>query len=335
MLKSLPSHPLFYFTLFSGSLIAFSSSHWLFLWSGLELNLFSIIPLMINSSNSISLEASIKYFLIQLFSSIMLITSMMSLFMSSFAMSNMMMLFLFFMSMMTKLGMAPCHFWFPPVMAALSWPMCFILMTWQKLIPLFILMFTFSFFSLKIMFFVVILSSLIGGLGGLNQTQLRPLLAYSSITHMSWILSTISISPLISLSYFSCYSLILFPLTSIVYLFNINSNNQLFNIFSSQKNFFLIFTISILSLGGLPPLFGFFPKWMTMFFLLSNNMNLLLLFLILGSLLNLYFYLILIFPLYNFINFKFITLMKKSYTFFFFWVLILLMGIAPQIMMCF
>nr|YP_009131448.1 NADH dehydrogenase subunit 2 [Galathealinum brachiosum]AIL54808.1 NADH dehydrogenase subunit 2 [Galathealinum brachiosum] len=329
MKNFIPSSPIFYFCLIMGTMMSLSASHWLFLWIGMELNLFSFIPLIINNSNTISLEASIKYFLVQLFSSIMLITSMMSLFITNYSLSSLLMMFFFFMSIFTKLGIAPCHFWYPMIISALSWPMCFIMMTWQKIIPLFILMFILYMLPLKLMYLSVLLSSLVGGMGGMNQTQLRSLLAYSSISHMSWILSTLILSPLISFFYFLSYSFILFPLIYINFTLNISSNNQLFNLFSSSKLTFMIFSLSMLSLGGLPPLFGFFPKWLSMMLLLNKNMIFMILFLILGSLMNLYYYLMLIFPLMNFFNFKFMKIkLNKNFIFFFSFSFL---GIIPSI----
>lgn len=39
--------------------------------------------------------------------------------------------------------------------------------------------------------FLIITSCVVGGLGGLNQTQLRKVMAYSSINHISWTLAAI------------------------------------------------------------------------------------------------------------------------------------------------
>nr|YP_010977224.1 NADH dehydrogenase subunit 2 [Siboglinum plumosum]WNZ34611.1 NADH dehydrogenase subunit 2 [Siboglinum plumosum] len=298
-MKLLPSNPFFLFFLFFGTLIAVSSSHWLFLWIGMELSLFNLVPLMMATSSSLSLESTIKYFLVQLFSSIMLITSMMSSFMPSLPILSLLMMSLFMTSMLTKLSLAPCHFWFPPILSSLSWPMCFLLMTWQKLVPLFLFMFIFMSPPLKIISLTIILSSTISGVSGLNQTQLRPLLAYSSINHMSWTMSMIFISPMMSFSYFFMYSLLLTPLLLMATFFNMKSNNQLFSLFSSNKLFFFTFSILILSLGGLPPLLGFFPKWLTIYYLANTNTLLIMCVLIFGSLINLYYYLMLIFPFIN------------------------------------
>ena len=59
------------------------------------------------------------------------------------------------------------------------------LTTWQKIAPLFILIISVDEEIIKYVFYFIIISSLVGGLGGLNQTYIRPLLAYSRIGHIA------------------------------------------------------------------------------------------------------------------------------------------------------
>ena len=68
-------------------------------------------------------------------------------------------------------------------MGAVSWGSCFLLATIQKISPTLVLFYLGS-FSITILVYIGVISSLVGGLGGLNQTILRVLLAYSSIGHM-------------------------------------------------------------------------------------------------------------------------------------------------------
>nr|YP_009130797.1 NADH dehydrogenase subunit 2 [Siboglinum fiordicum]AIL54873.1 NADH dehydrogenase subunit 2 [Siboglinum fiordicum] len=326
MLKLFPSSPLLFSCFFLGTLIAISSSHWFFLWFGLELNLFSFIPILLSSSYSF--EASIKYFLIQLFSSLMLISSVLSILIPSFKISNFIMMILFSLSLMTKLSIAPCHFWFPSVLSSISWTTCLLLMTWQKLIPLLIMILISPFYPLFIIFFLASVSSMVGGLGGMNQSQLRNLLAYSSISHMGWTLSIISILPMMSFMYFFCYSIILFPLIYTLLSFNFINNKQLFSLFSFNKPFYFLICISFLSLSGLPPLLGFFPKWMILMYLSKCNFFLMSFFLILGSLFTLFFYLSMIFPSMSLMKMPSISLNFKASSFLF-WLFLFSLGILP------
>lgn len=78
--------------------------------------------------------------------------------------------------------MFPFYWWVPSVIGGLRWVCCGILITWQKLGPFFVVSsFSFGFFYLLLIFGV--LSSLVGGLLGIGQVQVRLLIAYSSIGH--------------------------------------------------------------------------------------------------------------------------------------------------------
>jgi len=68
-------------------------------------------------------------------------------------------------------------------MSSIPWPLGILLMTWQKFAPLGICA-SLHLYHLVLILFLAMANSLLGAWGGLNQTQLRPLLAYSSIIHI-------------------------------------------------------------------------------------------------------------------------------------------------------
>lgn len=102
-------------------------------------------------------------------------------------------------TLLLKNGAAPFHFWFPGVIEGLSWINGLILITWQKIAPLILISYNinYNFFLISI-----ILSIIIGALGGLNQTSLRKLIAFSSINHLGWILIAIINNELLWFTYF-------------------------------------------------------------------------------------------------------------------------------------
>jgi len=57
-------------------------------------------------------------------------------------------------------------------------------LTWQKIAPIRILITSSTEFGSSSLPLLGALGALIGGLGGLTQSRLRPMLAYSSIGHM-------------------------------------------------------------------------------------------------------------------------------------------------------
>nr|AMH85578.1 NADH dehydrogenase subunit 2 [Cochliomyia macellaria] len=278
---------MFFSILMMGTLISISANSWLGAWMGLEINLLAFIPLM-SDNKLMSTEASLKYFLTQaLASSVFLFAVILFLLNSSKTNSNYFMEMMIFSSLLLKSGSAPFHFWFPNVMEGLSWLNALILMTWQKIAPLMLI----SYIIFKPLIIIsIILSSLIGALGGLNQTSLRKLMAYSSINHLGWMLAAMYNSNLLWMTYFMFYSFLTFCMIFMFNMFKTSHINQLFSLFFHSKvmKFFLFF--NLLSLGGLPPFLGFFPKWIVIQSLTMNNQYFLLTFMVLMTLITLYFY---------------------------------------------
>nr|QNV11669.1 NADH dehydrogenase subunit 2 [Morellia hortorum] len=272
--------------LMMGTLISISANSWLGAWMGLEINLLSFIPLM-SDNKLMSTEASLKYFLTQaLASSVFLFAVILYMLNISKNESNYLMEMIIFSSLLLKSGSAPFHFWFPNVMEGLSWINSLILMTWQKIAPLMLI----SYIIFKPLIIIsIILSSLIGALGGLNQTSLRKLMAYSSINHLGWMLAAMYNSNL-WLMYFLFYTFLTFSMVFMFNMFKISYINQLFSLFFHEKSikFFLFF--NLLSLGGLPPFLGFLPKMMVIQSLTLNNQLFLLTFMVMMTLITLYFY---------------------------------------------
>jgi len=300
-----PATPLFIRTLILRTLLAISASHWLLLWLSLELNLLRFIPIIIISKSLQETEGAIKYFIAQALGSALILLGALIIF-NPFI-SPQIRIIPIILGAINKLGLAPCHFWFPNVIASISWFSCLILTTWQKIIPLIILIFLPLTHITPFLIITGALRSLIGGIGGINQTSLRPLLAYSSIGHLGWIICTRAISSSIAIIYFCSYILVILPIILLLISKNIFSNIQLFSTFKSKHSFQLSAATLFISLGGLPPLFGFFPKWIAIQAISIRHILFLPLTLILGALINLYFYLNLSFPmLINLLNPSFI-----------------------------
>ena len=286
----LPFFTVFCSTLLARTLLALSASHWFLIWISLELNLLSFIPLVSRSSNHQETEASIKYFLVQATGSALLLFSILWSFLSHSSNQTIFML-LFFTSLLLKLGAAPLHFWFPNVMAGFSWIACLVLSTWQKIIPLSILL-SITASSAFLVQLRGAASAIIGGIGGINQTFLRPLLAYSSIGHIGWILAARMLRFSYRLLYFVIYCIILIPLIILLNSSQLSNLRQSSSISSPSSTLQLSLLIILLSLGGLPPLLGFLSKWIVIEQLMSaSNFSILLLLLLLGSLINLFYYL--------------------------------------------
>nr|AQZ21916.1 NADH dehydrogenase subunit 2 [Solenocera alticarinata] len=293
------SQILFFSTLSFGTILSISSSSWFGIWIGLELNLLSFIPIISLKNNQYSSEAALKYFLIQaLGSSIIILAASLTLLFLSIA-------------LLLKAGAAPFHFWFPSVMEGLQWPQVIILMTIQKIAPLSLLSYLDD-STHPILFSAIVSSALIGSIGGINQTLLRKIMAYSSINHMAWMITAMTISEISWLLYFLFYC---FLASSIALLLNFQEAFHISHVFNHtgfSTEIKILTFMSFLSLGGLPPFTGFIPKWIIIQELSTANLFFILFILLSSTLLTLFYYLRISITALMMSNLKIKWLMKHS-----------------------
>nr|YP_009740888.1 NADH dehydrogenase subunit 2 [Emeiacris maculata]QID03902.1 NADH dehydrogenase subunit 2 [Emeiacris maculata] len=281
---------LFLSTLMMGTILSISSNSWFGVWMGLEINLLSFIPMLANNKNMMMNESSIKYFIVQAMASTMLLFSILFIQMK-YPMSWEMELIppmMISSSLLLKIGAAPFHFWFPEVMGMSTWINCLTLMTWQKIAPMMVLSYCIQ--LSMFMFAITITSIIIGAWGGLNQTSLRQLLAYSSISHLGWMISSLMVSENVWEMYFTIYSLLSMILVLLFKQMNLFFINQIYSSTTMKPEIKFMMFLSLLSLGGLPPFLGFLPKWIVMQSLVENNMTIMMTIMVMLTMITLYYY---------------------------------------------
>lgn len=271
-------------TLITGTLIAVSSTSWYIRWIGLEINTLSFIPLIWSKKNSFSTQAALKYFLIQAFRSALLILRIVITPLFSTLSFNMIVT-----ALILKIGAAPLHFWLPTVIQNLSWYQCITLITVQKIAPMALAYYSTTPRNRWMIILTSILSAVLGRIGGLNQTILRKVIAYSSIRHMAWLLAAIFISISNWISYFIIYRIVSTTFALILNDTQTYHINQLPLISSAPINMIAIF-VGLFSLGGLPPFLGFLPKMSVTFKMAFLNLIPWLSILIVSRLITLFFY---------------------------------------------
>nr|ASR18191.1 NADH dehydrogenase subunit 2 [Aeneolamia contigua] len=266
--------------MFMSTIMALSSNNWLGSWMGLEINLIAFTSLMYMKLNYYTSESMMKYFIIQSMGSSILLLGIIILSLKIMENSTMMM-----MGLMIKLGVAPFHTWMISMMESLNWMNCLILSTWQKIATLMLM----SYIINKMSMINIMLSLIVGSIGGINQLSIKKMMAYSSINNMGWIIMSMMISMKLWMNYFIIYSMMISSLMMLTMKMKLNYLNQCLITSSSPLNK-LIFSVTMLSLGGLPPMLGFLPKFMTMQSMSSNGNYMMLMLMISSSLITLYFY---------------------------------------------
>nr|QED42691.1 NADH dehydrogenase subunit 2 [Otus everetti]QED42692.1 NADH dehydrogenase subunit 2 [Otus everetti]QED42693.1 NADH dehydrogenase subunit 2 [Otus everetti]QED42696.1 NADH dehydrogenase subunit 2 [Otus everetti] len=283
-------------SLLLGTTITLSSNHWVMAWTGLEINTLAIIPMISKSHHPRAIEATIKYFLVQATASIMLLFSSTTNAWSSgqwdiTQMTHPTSCLILTTAIAMKLGLVPFHFWFPEVLQGTTLTTALLLSTLMKLPPLTLLLLSSHSLNPTLLTTMAILSTALGGWMGLNQTQTRKILAFSSISHLGWMIAIILYSPKLTLLTFCLYT----TMTSSVFMtLNTTKTTSLPTMMVSWTKAPMLNTtlmLTLLSLAGLPPLTGFLPKWFILQELTNQELTPEATMLAMLSLLSLFFYL--------------------------------------------
>jgi len=227
-----------------------------------------------------------------------------------------------------KISAAPFHFWSPDVYDAIPTVVTtFVAIVAKISILVFILelvhytnnlLFASEFYWTSSLLVSSLFSLIIGTIVGLTQFRIKRLFAYSTISHLGFILLALSINSVESIQAFVFY-LIQYSLSnlnafillisigfSLYYYVNNNKeyeklldkNNSPIQLISQIKGFFYInpfislsFIITIFSFVGIPPLIGFFGKQMVLSAALDNGYVFLTLVAILTSVISAVYYL--------------------------------------------
>nr|AHA81944.1 NADH dehydrogenase subunit 2 [Etheostoma lawrencei] len=278
-----------------GTTVTFASSHWLLAWMGLEMNTLAIIPLMAQHHHPRAVEATTKYFLTQATAAAMILfASTTNAWLTGQwdiqQMSHPLPIAVVTLALALKIGLAPVHSWLPEVMQGLDLVTGLILSTWQKLAP-FALLIQLQPANPAILVTLGLASTLVGGWGGLNQTQLRKILAYSSIAHLGWMILILQFSPSLTLLTLLTYFVMTLS-TFLVFKLNKSTNiNMLATSWAKAPALTALAPLILLSLGGLPPLTGFMPKWLILQELAKQDLAPTATLAAMSALLSLYFYL--------------------------------------------
>lgn len=253
---------------------------WFRLWVRLELNIISFIPIFTARGSLFQLENRVKYFLTQAVASLWFFFS-----------STLALLFVergvntfIILAIIIKLGLAPCHTWFFRVMLSSRWIRIFLLSTIQKFIPLLILRRINA--PIWALLLSLAFSTMVVVSGGIKQLSARKVLTFSSLNNIRWMVASTTVRGHVWGVYFIRYMTIVGPLIIILSLTNRRFTRMIRMSRATRQDIILILSL-LFSLGGLPPLLGFFNKlvvgklllraasWVMLFLVVASSLVLL------------------------------------------------------------
>jgi NADH-quinone oxidoreductase subunit N len=206
-----------------------------------------------------------------------------------------------------KVTAVPFHMWAPDIYEGAPFITVVFISTIPKIAVFFILMKLSAIYltSLGFIWKYIFISSgllsiIIGTLFALRQFKVRRFLAYSSITHMGFILLSLSTGTFegikFAFSYVLIYIISLLNMWAIIsmlehsYNCRIDSLLDLGGIFYKNKLLGANFIINLFSLAGLPPFVGFYAKLYVLTTLISSAYYSITLICVLASLFSIYYY---------------------------------------------
>nr|AAM70622.1 NADH dehydrogenase subunit 2 [Nectarinia senegalensis]ANS70852.1 NADH dehydrogenase subunit 2 [Cinnyris coccinigastrus] len=283
-------------SLILGTTITMTSNHWVLAWTGLEINTLAILPLISKSHHPRAIEAATKYFLTQAAASALVLFSSLT---NAWhtgqwditQLTHPTSCLILTSAISMKLGLVPFHFWFPEVLQGSPLTTGLLLSTIMKLPPLTLLYMTSPSLNPTVLTTMAILSAAMGGWMGLNQTQIRKIMAFSSISHLGWMAIILTYDPKLTLLNFYLYSLMTAAVFLTLNTIKVVKLSTLMTAWTKVPSLNAMLLLTLLSLAGLPPLTGFLPKWLIIQELTKQSMAPAATAIALLSLLSLFFYL--------------------------------------------
>jgi len=311
-----------------GMLLMISSNDLLSLFMSMELQSLSLYILVSFSRDDFtSSEAGVKYFIIGSLSTCIFLfgTSLVyglvgstsfneiSVFMSElYSTPTMLIVGLIFIlvSLSLKISAAPFHMWTPDVYQGAPSIITTLLSTLPKIAAFAVLirLLVYPFGEIivdwgKILIILSISSMLIGSLGALRQTDLKRLMAYSTINHIGFILMGLIPGSEDGITSICIYLIFYITMNLGIFLFILNmqrdqisvtSIKDLSGLYRTQPLTAGCVSIILFSMAGIPPMAGFIGKLIILNIVIDNNLFFLAIIAVLTSVIAAFYYIRLI-----------------------------------------
>ncbi|EJF82171.1 NADH-quinone oxidoreductase subunit NuoN [Bartonella doshiae] len=285
-----------------GMMFMISASNMLSLYMGLELQSLALYVLAaINRNNVKSSEAGIKYFVLGALSSGILLYGISLLYgftgqigFREIAVAlkgeNLQLGVIFgivfiLSGLAFKISAVPFHMWTPDVYEGAPTPITAFFAAAPKIAAMAliirVIVMTFSPLSgfddsmpawQQILVFMAISSMILGAFAAIGQSNIKRLMAYSSISHMGYALVGLAAGDMLGIKSVILYMTIYLVMTlgSFAFILGMRSSNgnveniyDLSGLIKTNPFMAVVMTIQLFSLASIPPMAGFFGKWYT------------------------------------------------------------------------
>ena len=325
---SVRHHPEFYFLLFVCTLamiLLVSSVHILTIYVALELSSYSLYILVaLRRDEKMSLEAGIKYFLVGIFASAVMLFGVALLYSSTQAtyVTDMIRvlpgildrplvligMLLTLCGFFFKLAVFPFHFWAPDVYQGAANQATAYIATASKVAAIAILTRMVavtgpgSIYMVHALVTLSIVSMTLGNLAAVVQKDLKRLLAYSAVAHAGYVL--IGILSMNSAGYtsviFYAAALLIMKFTAFLVVVKVADDgrnleiSQLAGLHRRSPLLAMALMVSVFSLAGIPPTIGFTGKFLIFTAAMQNGYFTLVLIAMINVVISLYYYLLIL-----------------------------------------
>lgn len=235
-------------------LIRLGVSNFLVVWLLLEINFLSFVALLSTKQNPKRSTELITYFITQAFSSVGLVIILFLSLISPRLVSNMMPVVCIFL--LIKLGIIPFHLWYTKIIINLNWELIWLLSSWQKAIPIY-LIYLFKSSMTRVLYVAALANIILRGVFMYKQKTVKLLFLFSSLFALSWVLISLQIQAWVWIIFFIAYVIPFKFLTVLAIQQGIK--NKFFSINLNPYHGLIILVI-MSSLRGVPPFAIFYLK---------------------------------------------------------------------------
>uniref|UniRef100_A0AAU7BNX2 NADH-ubiquinone oxidoreductase chain 2 n=1 Tax=Leptopilina myrica (nomen nudum) TaxID=2964900 RepID=A0AAU7BNX2_9HYME len=237
-----------------------STNNIIFTWMMMEMNMITFIPMMYYYNKPSKKDIFMKYFLIQSFSSSIMLISMLFYFTNSF---NSIFISMMLISILMKTGMWPFSWWYMHLLINLDWMTIFIMMTSQKMLPFYLfynLMDSSNIYSpmfMHLLQLILLLNLISSFFMIINSNLIKLIISASSMNQMTWFFTLLFYNCETWSNYFSLYT---FTLLITMTMFNFYEINFIHDLHILPLPYKILLMTLMIFFMMLPPTMNFFMK---------------------------------------------------------------------------